>query len=137
MRFVADTSALIHAWRAGDNQRRALAQRVQDGQLAIIEPVRLEVLRGAASPSDAQRLLAWFGGPNRFAVGGDDWTQAERTVIRLARLKGGQHRGLAVTDLLVAAVAYGAGLPVLHRDRDFDLIASVTGQPVRWFGAPA
>ncbi|HEX9766156.1 MAG TPA: hypothetical protein VGA36_05300 [Nitriliruptorales bacterium] len=33
-------------------------------------------------------------------------------------------------DLLIAATAELAGLVVLHLDKDFDLIADVTGQPV-------
>ena len=42
----------------------------------------------------------------------------------------GRHRAPSVPDLLIAAVAELAGLTVLHVDKDFDLIAEVTGQPV-------
>ncbi|WP_300009055.1 PIN domain-containing protein [Pseudonocardia sp.] len=42
----------------------------------------------------------------------------------------GRHRAPSVPDLLVAAAAELAGLTVLHVDKDFDLIAEVTGQPV-------
>jgi hypothetical protein len=42
----------------------------------------------------------------------------------------GKHRAPAVPDLLVAAAAELAGLTVLHCDKDFDLIAEITGQPV-------
>jgi len=42
----------------------------------------------------------------------------------------GQHRAAKVPDLLIAATAELAGLTVLHVDKDFDLIASVTGQSV-------
>lgn len=44
----------------------------------------------------------------------------------------GEHRGASIPDLVVAAAAERAGLTVLHYDADFDLIASVTGQPVEW-----
>lgn len=47
---------------------------------------------------------------------------------RLAVL--GQHRAPSVPDLIIAAIAEGARLTVLHHDKDFDLIAMVTGQPV-------
>lgn len=40
----------------------------------------------------------------------------------------GHHRAPSVPDLLVAATAELAGLVVLHRDKDFDVIAEVTGQ---------
>lgn len=41
-------------------------------------------------------------------------------------------RGRKIPDLLVAAAAEEAGCTVLHYDSDFDLIASVTGQPCEW-----
>ena len=43
----------------------------------------------------------------------------------------GQHRAPSVPDLLIAATAELADLTVLHLDKDFDLIADVTGQPVQ------
>jgi predicted nucleic acid-binding protein len=38
--------------------------------------------------------------------------------------------------LITAATAELAGLTVLHCDKDFDLIASVTGQPAEWLSTP-
>jgi predicted nucleic acid-binding protein len=46
----------------------------------------------------------------------------------------GQHRAPAIPDLLVAATAEIANLTVLTLDKDFDLIASITGQPVERLG---
>lgn len=45
-------------------------------------------------------------------------------------------RGRKVPDLLIAAVAERAELVVLHHDRDFELIASVTGQRQEWVVRP-
>jgi len=42
----------------------------------------------------------------------------------------GQHRAPSVPDLLVAATAELNGLSVLHLDKDFELIAEITGQQV-------
>ena len=42
----------------------------------------------------------------------------------------GQHRAASIPDLLVAATAEIVGLTLLHVDKDFELIASLTGQPV-------
>jgi predicted nucleic acid-binding protein len=42
----------------------------------------------------------------------------------------GQHRAPGVPDVVVAAIAEFASLTVLHVDKDFDVIADVTGQPV-------
>lgn len=38
-------------------------------------------------------------------------------------------------DLVLAATAELQGLALLHHDRDFDIIARVTGQPLRWYGS--
>jgi predicted nucleic acid-binding protein len=48
--------------------------------------------------------------------------------LRLADL--GHHRAPSVADLIVAATAELAGLTVVHVDKDFDVIADITGQPV-------
>ena len=42
----------------------------------------------------------------------------------------GQHRAPSVPDLIIAATAELAGLNVLHLDKDFEVIAALTGQPV-------
>lgn len=43
----------------------------------------------------------------------------------------GHRRAPSVPDLIIAATAETAGLVVLHDDKDFDLIAEVTGQSVQ------
>jgi predicted nucleic acid-binding protein len=42
----------------------------------------------------------------------------------------GQHRAPSIPDLLIAATAEKTGLTVLAADKDFDLIAGITGQPI-------
>lgn len=49
----------------------------------------------------------------------------------------GHHRAASVPDVLIAATAELAGLTVLHIDKDFDLIADVTQQPVERLGTQA
>ncbi|MER7009151.1 PIN domain nuclease [Dactylosporangium sp. NPDC000555] len=46
----------------------------------------------------------------------------------------GQHRAPSIPDMLIAAAAEKAGLTVLAVDKDFDLIAAITGQPVETLG---
>jgi len=60
--------------------------------------------------------------------------QRARQVQRLLATK--SQRGRKIPDLLVAAAAEQAGYTVLHYDADFDLIASVTGQPCQWVVPP-
>ena len=47
-------------------------------------------------------------------------------------LAAGGLKGRKVPDLIIAAAAELADLTVLHYDHDFELIASVTGQPHEW-----
>ncbi len=42
----------------------------------------------------------------------------------------GQHRAPSIPDLIIAATAELAGLTVLHLDKDIDLIAEITSQPM-------
>ena len=42
----------------------------------------------------------------------------------------GKHRAPSIPDLIIAATAELVGLTVLHMDKDFDLIADLTGQAV-------
>ncbi len=58
-----------------------------------------------------------------------------RTEARALEVQGfladrGHHRAPSIPDLLIAAVGEIAGLTVLHVDKDFELIAELTGQPV-------
>jgi predicted nucleic acid-binding protein len=48
----------------------------------------------------------------------------------------GHHRAPSVPDLLISAVAELTRAVVLHVDKDFDLIASITGQPVERVRSP-
>ena len=50
--------------------------------------------------------------------------------IQLGLADLGQHRAPSIPDLLIAATAESAGLTVLHLDKDFELIAEITGQPI-------
>ncbi|TNM38368.1 PIN domain nuclease [Nocardioides albidus] len=42
----------------------------------------------------------------------------------------GNHRAPSIPDLLVAATAELGGFTVLHVDKDFELVADITGQPL-------
>jgi len=49
--------------------------------------------------------------------------------LQLALAERGHHRAPSIPDLLIAATAELADLTVLHLDKDFELIAELTGQP--------
>jgi predicted nucleic acid-binding protein len=50
------------------------------------------------------------------------------TEVQLRLAERGYHRAPGIPDLLIAAVAEAAGHSLLHLDKDFELIADITGQ---------
>lgn len=55
----------------------------------------------------------------------------ERAIaVQLLLADRGQHRAPSIPDLLIEATAEVANLTVLALDKDFDLIADITGQPI-------
>jgi predicted nucleic acid-binding protein len=57
-------------------------------------------------------------------------SEARAMTVQALLAERGLHRAPSVPDLLIAANAELTGATMLHVDTDFDLIASVTGQPV-------
>lgn len=100
------------------------------GRVATCAIIDLEVLVMARTASEHEEI--WF---ERQLLPRAPISEActDRAVEVQGELAGrGQHRGVPINDLLIAAAAELAGLIVLHYDRDFDLIADVTGQPTEW-----
>jgi len=50
--------------------------------------------------------------------------------VQLLLADRGQHRAPSIPDLLVAATGEISNLTILALDKDFELIAEITGQPV-------
>ena len=127
MSLLADTSALVAAQRR-DQTTLAKLDELADGELWICDVVRLEMLRGANNPRHMTTLRAELGGLPSAPIDAPVWQRAEEVYDGLARMKGGRHRGVQLTDVLIAAAAEAHDLPVIHDDAHFDLIAEVTGQ---------
>lgn len=52
--------------------------------------------------------------------------------LQVLLVRRGQHRGVSILYLILAAIAYLEQLIVLRYDHDFDLIAEVMGQRTEW-----
>lgn len=127
--YIADKSALVHLGKAAVAAR--LTPLIMAGQVATCGIIELEVLYSAKSERDLvetrrERVRAF----PRVAMDEADFVRAEDVMAQLA--KKGHHRSVSLPDLLIAAAAERARLVVLHYDADFDIVASVTGQPVEW-----
>ena len=128
--WLIDKSALVRLGSSPDSDD--WASRIERGLVRITTVTRLEVGYAARSAAD---LRAGLLEPPVSAMPVEYLTPAieDRAVEVLTLLADrGQHRAPSVPDLIIAAAAELAGLTVLHCDKDFDLIASVTGQPAEW-----
>jgi predicted nucleic acid-binding protein len=56
--------------------------------------------------------------------------EARAVEIQMLLADRGLHRAPSIPDLIIAATAEHARLTVLHIDKDFEVIADITGQPV-------
>ncbi|HEX6903159.1 MAG TPA: PIN domain nuclease [Thermoanaerobaculia bacterium] len=131
-RYLIDKSALARMPHPAVRDR--LGPIIEAGEAATCAIIDLEVLYSARNHEEHDRIRQ----RRRFAytsVPIDD-TVLERAIDIQAELaRSGRHR-LPIPDLVIAAAAEAAGLTVLHYDRDFDVIAEVTGQPVEWVVEP-
>lgn len=126
--WLIDKSALVRLGRSPDADQ--WATRIERGLVRVCTVTRLEVGFSARS---ADALRAGHAGPPLARMPVEYLTPAieDRAVeVQGALAERGQHRAASIPDLLIAATAELAQLTVLHDDKDYELIADVTGQPV-------
>lgn len=134
MTWLIDKSALVRLAASPDAAK--WATRIERGLVRITTVTRLEVGYSARSGPD---LRAGLQQPPLSSMPVEYLTPAieDRAVEVLTLLADrGQHRAPSVPDLIIAATAELAGLTVLHLDKDFDVIAAITGQHVERLSAP-
>jgi predicted nucleic acid-binding protein len=129
---IADTSV----WARKD-ELPEFGVRFVAGLVGVTDMIVMELLYSARDAADFAQVEADLRSCDLYRVEPQDWDEGRRVWRELLRRGGGpQHRRVGHQDLLTASVAARHGLTVVHYDADFDVIASVTGQPVRW-AAPA
>ena len=121
--ILVDTSAWVEFLRDTGSVVCILVEELLAADIAVCEPVRMEVLAGARDEShllDLRRLLA------RAVVIPTQTTDYEdaAALYRRCRREGETVRKLM--DCLIAAIAIRAGVPILHNDADFDALARHT-----------
>lgn len=126
--WLIDKSALVRL--AASPDAAEWASRIGRGLVRISTLTRLEVGFSARSADDLRRSLTE---PPLSAMPVEYLTPAgedRAMVVQQALSTAGHHRAPSIPDLLIAAIAELSRLTVLHLDKDFELIAGVTGQPV-------
>jgi predicted nucleic acid-binding protein len=130
--FLLDKSAF--ARMRNPRIAAALGPRLVSGACAVTGIGMLEILFSSTAAAAHRKQLDMLEGLPRVAV-------TEKIVDRALEVQvlmhdRGTHRAPSPADLILAACAEANSLTVLHYDKDFDLIADVTGQPMEWI-APA
>ncbi len=132
--WLVDKSAFVRFGRS--NQLEVWQNRVDRGLLRISTLTRLEIGFSARS---ADELVDDIGRPPLSIMPIEYLTPAieDRALdVQVQLAKRGHHRAPSIPDLLIAATAELAKLTVLHLDKDFELIAEITGQAVERLSLP-
>jgi predicted nucleic acid-binding protein len=127
---LADTSAWT-AHRRDAELRAAFNELLARGRIATCDMVKAELLLGRRTADEVAATRERLERLRSVPIGERAWRRALDVLQLLAERGPLHHREVPVQDLLVAAAAERAELPLLHYDRHFELIAEVTGQPVR------
>jgi predicted nucleic acid-binding protein len=135
VRELADSSAWF-ASRRDPEVRSTFDALVHGAEICTCDAVKLELLYTARNVTELAARRAELDLLPQCSIGPVEFRRALDVYERLAQQGALHHRRVKHPDLLIAAAAESAGVPVLHYDRDFDTIARVTGQPTRWI-APA
>lgn len=128
MRYLADKSALEQQ-RHSAGARAIIATLLAENALASTHISAMEVLYSARNREEYRRQRASEDGLPWLPV--DEAAMDRALEVQGLLAERGQHR-LPIPDLVLAATAERHEATVLHDDKDFDLIAAVTGQPTRW-----
>ncbi len=118
---VVDSSAWVDFLRGDGKAVSRVSRLLAAGRAALTGPIAAEVLSGASSSAEFERLKRVFGGVEWMPDPASLWQRV--TDYRFALARGGFRAG--IVDLAVAVTALDAGRPVLTRDRGFDRIRVV------------
>ncbi|BBA98074.1 hypothetical protein RVR_4122 [Actinacidiphila reveromycinica] len=127
-RYLIDQSALARWTKPG--VKTVLTPLHERCLLAVCQPTEYEMVHSARDTTEATRISTWLHAFDYLPTDEDAFSRALE--IQRHALDAGFHRALSLPDLLIAATAALNGRTVLHYDGDFDMIASLTGQPTRW-----
>ncbi|MBW3664442.1 MAG: PIN domain nuclease [Actinobacteria bacterium] len=131
--WLIDKSALLRLGEATD--AAGWADRIDRGLVRITTVTRLELgysARSAADLREGMRRQPMASLPVEYLTPKIEDRAVEVQALLADR---GRHRAPAIPDLLIAATAELVGLTVLHLDKDFELIAEITGQPTERLAA--
>lgn len=121
--ILIDTSAWIEFLRDTGSKVCDLVDELISEDIAICDVVRMEVLAGARDEPHLRNLRRLLARAVLIPTEATDYDDAA-ALYRRCRSRGETVRKLA--DCLIAASAIRTGVPILHNDADFSVLARHT-----------
>jgi predicted nucleic acid-binding protein len=121
--ILIDTSAWIEFLRDTATPICDEVDRLLAAEVAICDPIRMEVLAGARDETHLRQLRGLLARAIVLPTGPADY-EAAAALYRVCRRRGDTVRKLI--DCLIGAIAVREDAPVLHADTDFDVLARHT-----------
>ena len=124
--MIADTSAWVEYLRATESStHHRLRDQIEVGGAVLVpELVVMEILVGANDEQTARRLRKLLHSFEVVALAPLVDSERAAALQRQCRAAGQTVRNMV--DCMIAAMAVRLGEPVLHLDRDFDVLAAAT-----------
>jgi predicted nucleic acid-binding protein len=124
--ILVDSSAWVELLRRTERPGHRTLRRLleEDADLAVTEPVVTEIVAGAGSSREEEAIRGQLVGFALLSVGGIEGYEQAAEIYRACRRGGETVRRLL--DCLIAVPAIRAGIPILHIDRGYDVIARHT-----------
>ena len=121
--ILVDTSAWVEFLRNTDSAVCNRVDALLGDEIATCDPIRMEVLAGARDEQHLESLRRLLARASLLSTGPADYELAA-TLYRTCRRRGETVRRLI--DCLIAAVAVREGVPILHADADYEILARHT-----------
>jgi predicted nucleic acid-binding protein len=132
--LLVDSSVWIDVIRGGVTQGASFLEQRDDEELAVTGLVFQEVLQGASSDKDFERLRDMFQDMLLLEPRALSTYEIAAQLFRQARAAGFTIR--KPTDCLIAALALEHGALLVHNDRDFFFLSQVEPSLLIFPGRP-
>ena len=133
--ILIDTSAWIEYFRATGSIAAVEVRRLvseETAEIAMCEPIAMEILCGATNDTQYATLERLVDGlPSLIVDNTLDFEPAPASIVPHATAEGETIR--SINDCVIAAIAIRHDARIIHCDRDFDVIARITGLEVASF----
>lgn len=123
--FLIDTSAWLFALKKDfiPEVKERIDRLLRDGVVVTTGLIKLEIMSGARTQYEFQRLKSRFNALDDIKTDDSIWQKACELGFALRR------KGITVphTDILIGACALQSGSVIVHADTHFDLMAGHAG----------